>query len=212
MENSTTQTKWYDKTWLVIVLCIFFFPVGLYALWKSSVISKGWKIGGTIVIGIFVIVALNDKDKKSDNNLSLNTIEQPKLTQAQKDSIETEKKKQIELEAQQKREQEMKEKSLDVRQFFADYKGNEPAADKKYKEKEFIVTGKVEEVKKDFFGYVYAILNCNGFRVRCDLPDKDYAATIEIGSTVTLIGNCDGMGAGQSLGISSAIMRTCKPF
>jgi hypothetical protein len=26
-----TQKHWYDKTWLIVVLCIFFFPVGLYA-------------------------------------------------------------------------------------------------------------------------------------------------------------------------------------
>lgn len=67
MDNSTTQSKWYDKTWLVIVLCIIFFPVGLYALWKNQSIAKGWKIGITVVIALIVIASLGD-DKKTSNS------------------------------------------------------------------------------------------------------------------------------------------------
>lgn len=65
MQTTKPTKEWYDKTWLVILLCIFFFPVGLYALWKSSVISKDWKIGGTIIIGLLITGAVIDKN---DNN------------------------------------------------------------------------------------------------------------------------------------------------
>lgn len=64
MDNSTTQSKWYDKTWLVILLCILFFPVGLYALWKNQSISKGWKIGVTVLFALIGIANFKD-DKKS---------------------------------------------------------------------------------------------------------------------------------------------------
>ncbi|GIV29815.1 MAG: hypothetical protein KatS3mg028_1545 [Bacteroidia bacterium] len=49
---------WYEKTWLVVLLCIVFFPVGLYALWKNSSIAKGWKIGVTIFFAIVVLAQL----------------------------------------------------------------------------------------------------------------------------------------------------------
>src|SRR6185437_416431 len=69
MENSS-QKKWYDNTGLVVVLCILFFPVGLYALWKSSVISKGWKIAGTVIIAFVTIAAINSNNKSSSSNSS----------------------------------------------------------------------------------------------------------------------------------------------
>lgn len=69
MDNSTTQSKWYDKTWLVIVLCIIFFPVGLYALWKNQSISKGWKIGVTVVITLAVFANISN-NKNSTNSSS----------------------------------------------------------------------------------------------------------------------------------------------
>lgn len=77
MENSTTTSKWYDKTWLVIVLCIIFFPVGLYALWKNQSIAKGWKIGITVVIALIVIASLGDdkKTSNSSNSASSNSTE-----------------------------------------------------------------------------------------------------------------------------------------
>ena len=49
------ELKWYNKTWLVVLLIIIFFPVGLYALWKNETISKGWKIG---VAAFFVLAAI----------------------------------------------------------------------------------------------------------------------------------------------------------
>ena len=67
MENSTPQSKWYDKTWLVVVLCIVLFPVGLYALWKNDSISKGWKIGVTAVFALIVLAQLGKEPKEKSS-------------------------------------------------------------------------------------------------------------------------------------------------
>ncbi len=84
VETATNQSKWYEKTWLVIVLCIIFFPVGLYALWNNSSISKGWKIGATIVIALIILGQFGDHETTdiSESNLSsLNSSSQMESVQ-----------------------------------------------------------------------------------------------------------------------------------
>ncbi|MCS7001166.1 MAG: MerC domain-containing protein [Bacteroidota bacterium] len=56
-EHSPSQ-KWYDKKWLVTLLLILFFPIGLYALWKSTIISKKWKIAISAAFGLAIVLSL----------------------------------------------------------------------------------------------------------------------------------------------------------
>lgn len=74
-DNTSEEKHWYDKTWLVIVLCIIFFPVGLYALWKNSSISKGWKIGITVLISLIVITNISNNDKTTTPVENNNVVE-----------------------------------------------------------------------------------------------------------------------------------------
>ena len=53
---SEVATKWYDKTWLVVVLALLIFPVGIYGIWKSESRPQGTKIALTAVTGgLFVL-------------------------------------------------------------------------------------------------------------------------------------------------------------
>jgi hypothetical protein len=63
---TASNDQWYNKTWLVILLCLFVFPVGLYALWKSEKIPKGWKIGLTVLFGLLVYAAFSDKGQAKE--------------------------------------------------------------------------------------------------------------------------------------------------
>jgi hypothetical protein len=74
-QQNTNSNAWYEKTWLVIILCIIFFPVGLYALWKNSSISKGWKIGVTVIIALIVIANIGGKNDKSQSATNSTTNE-----------------------------------------------------------------------------------------------------------------------------------------
>ncbi|MES2650629.1 MAG: hypothetical protein V4663_02760 [Bacteroidota bacterium] len=79
MNNNINPDKWYEKTWLVIILCVVFFPIGLYALWNNSSISKGWKVAITVIIIAIVIGNLGDKAKDNEPFvaaiLPINTLE-----------------------------------------------------------------------------------------------------------------------------------------
>lgn len=91
MENNNSNSNaWYEKTWLVVILCIIFFPVGLYALWKNSSISKGWKIGVTALISIIVLANLGGNDKKTANSTSnetQNVVETEKKNSTEAESV-----------------------------------------------------------------------------------------------------------------------------
>jgi hypothetical protein len=71
------EKKWYDNKLVVTLLCIVFFPVGLYALWKSNTISKGWKVGVTIVIALFVVIGVSNKDDSVSSTDTISANSQP---------------------------------------------------------------------------------------------------------------------------------------
>lgn len=107
--NSTPEKKWYDKTWLVVLLCLFFFPLGIYALWKNSSISKGWKIGLTVILILLVIAGLSDDDNSTPSSNTTSTTQQristPSEADTRSEKARTEKKQLIEkLKAKAKRD------------------------------------------------------------------------------------------------------------
>ncbi|HVA98480.1 MAG TPA: hypothetical protein VNG53_06260, partial [Bacteroidia bacterium] len=67
METSEQKNEWYQKKWLVTLLCIVFFPIGLYALWKNTIIKKGWKIAITAFFALVVIANLSNKNSGGNN-------------------------------------------------------------------------------------------------------------------------------------------------
>jgi hypothetical protein len=69
MENQE-QKKWFDKTWLVVVLLFVFFPVGLYGLWNNKSIAQGWKIGITGLFAILIIYNVSDGNKSAKSKSS----------------------------------------------------------------------------------------------------------------------------------------------
>jgi Domain of unknown function (DUF4352) len=85
VQNSAKiESKWYDRTWIAIFLCVFFFPVGLYALWKNKHLAQGWKIGITAFIALALIGNASDKTKKGNQAISAtktveSTTEAPKV-------------------------------------------------------------------------------------------------------------------------------------
>lgn len=73
------STKWYEKTWLLILACVIFFPVGLYGVYKSQKITKNLKY---TIFGFFAVVILIDVFRGKPND-----VENKKVTIVEEDSI-----------------------------------------------------------------------------------------------------------------------------
>ena len=71
MENQT-EIKWYQKPNGVIILLIFFFPVGLYQMWKNKLWTKQTRLIVTAIFAV-LIVANAGKSKGSENALDIGT-------------------------------------------------------------------------------------------------------------------------------------------
>lgn len=50
------KQKWYDKKWLVILLLVVFYPVGVYALWKNKDYSLPAKVLLTAILAVYVSI------------------------------------------------------------------------------------------------------------------------------------------------------------
>ena len=51
--KTTKNKEWYHKKWLIIILCIFVLPLGLYAFWKHSKTTNYLKVVYSFIIVIF---------------------------------------------------------------------------------------------------------------------------------------------------------------
>lgn len=73
MENQK-QLKWYQKPTGVIILLLFFFPVGLYLMWKNELWTKKtrWIVTGILALMIAINSGNNNSGiaNSSSNNSS----------------------------------------------------------------------------------------------------------------------------------------------
>lgn len=88
-QNISKPNAWYNKTWLVITLCILFFPLGLYALWKNTNLKKEVRISIGLATLVFIVLISRNSDKhssegnssSSDNSTTQATVSHPQIGQ-----------------------------------------------------------------------------------------------------------------------------------
>lgn len=83
--------KFYERTWFVIIMLIFFFPLGLFLMWKFKDWTKGVKWIVTIVVVLVAILGFatdeNDgEEKKQETNTTTDSKEDSK--DSKKDNAE----------------------------------------------------------------------------------------------------------------------------
>jgi hypothetical protein len=203
MDNQIDQSKWYNKTWLVITLCIFILPVGIYALWKNQSISKGWKITVVVIIALIAIANFGKDDKNSFSNQNVVTNKEPEkepakeLTQAQKDSIAAVERANL--------IEERKNMTISAAQLIQAYTDNEVSADNNLKGEKFYVEGIIDNIGKDILGSIYVTLKSGDIirSVQCYIDDQEKVAELRKGQKITVFGKCDGM-------MMNVLMKNCK--
>ena len=184
----SNEKKWYDNNILTNILLFAFFPVGLYALWKSNSIAKWWKITGTLIISILVLGSAGQSEAEED--LSVSNVQ---LTQAQKDSLYV-------------AEKILREKytfsAYDLQYAFED---NEIAANKNFQNKNFYVVGEIKSIDTDLFGNPFIILEVGEWigGIQCFIDDEDAISELTRGQKVTVFGTCKGL-------TGNVIMKECE--
>lgn len=62
------QQKWYQKPVTVVLFLIFFFPIGLYLMWKNDLWSKTTRVIVSVFFGLLVLGNLVNDKKSSTSN------------------------------------------------------------------------------------------------------------------------------------------------
>ena len=75
------KQKWLEKDWGIIFLCLVFFPVGLYLVWKKSDWTKKNKIISTVCVVFWVgfIQTLPDTSNISSNSWTISLSEATRI-------------------------------------------------------------------------------------------------------------------------------------
>lgn len=78
------SAKWYHRGFIIAATLVFFFPLGLFLLWTAPKASMGAKIGGTVVVGFFVLIAMGaNKGGNSTSSRSESPTMESKTTLSQ---------------------------------------------------------------------------------------------------------------------------------
>lgn len=65
--------KFYEQTWFIVLILIFFFPVGLVLVWTNKHWSQKGKIIATVIVAVLVIIGLGSNNGKKTNDTEVTT-------------------------------------------------------------------------------------------------------------------------------------------
>lgn len=83
--NNREPNSWYTKSWVVILFIIFFWPVGLFLMWKYK---KTWNRIAKIIISVFIIVAAIYSCAPSNDSADTAPVTDTKAESSTKDESE----------------------------------------------------------------------------------------------------------------------------
>ena len=176
---------WYDRPFLVYLVIVLFFPLGLYALWKSEAIRRSWKIATSLFIGVLLVRSFGSYEERNEP-LQSKVQEVPVLT-LNEDSIAH-----VRKAEQSKR---INSSKITASYLYQEFQLNQIKAESKFKDKYLYVEGIVSDFGRDILGEAYVKLNTKGYgsKMMCYPEDENILIELSKGQKVLFHGKCDGI-------------------
>ena len=170
--------KWYGKSITVILFLIFFFPIGLFLMWKYSTWDISAKVTITVIWGVILIIGILGEEEPNNIETSVQPASSVTASESKnsKPSVEV-----IEI---------------DYRTLYDEYEENSIAADEKYKGKTLKITGEIDEISKDIFHKPFITIQLEylkNIRLNFKNTEEPKLAQLSKGQTITVTGKCKGM-------------------
>lgn len=80
--------KWYEKTWVIILLVILFFPVGLFLVWKKKEWGGKRKVIITAIVGVCIAIGAFAPEEE-EASASANKVQEQAEVQVEEDKKES---------------------------------------------------------------------------------------------------------------------------
>jgi uncharacterized membrane protein len=107
------EKKFYQKTWFIVLSLIFFFPVGIYLMWKYTSWSKKAKSIATVVVLIYgLIIILSDED--TSETAESKDPESVTAAVEEKQKTEVESEQEVKEEPDEEQQEVVEEKELTI--------------------------------------------------------------------------------------------------
>lgn len=171
----TLAKPWYHRPFMVTVLLVVFFPVGLWLMWSGKVYPMAVRVIVSVLIGMVIVGNAGGKRHRdgeqaaSAGGTTSTPAPAPEVVPA-----------------------------LDAGTVVRAYDANELGGDATYKGKRFQISGTVESVGKDILGSAYVSID-GGHPIRhvqCFLRNDaeiTKATGLQPGQSITVVGRIDGL-------------------
>jgi hypothetical protein len=195
-QQASVPTYQTEVVVLLSLLCCF--PLGLVFLWTSPRFSQNAKIGLSVVIGLFVVIAGvggNNGHRETDTSARRVQSSPPQVVMTTASPNEGA----VPVPTAAPAPPKPTAIVIPVKTLLADYKGNEVRADGTYKGKIVQITGVVHDVKRDILGSLYVTVGSGAaFELpvaQCFFEESAVpkASQLNKGDRVTVRGRVEGL-------------------
>lgn len=81
--------KWHEKTWVIVLFLILFFPVGLVLVWKKKEWGSKRKVIITAIVGVCIVIGAFAPEEEEEASASANKVQEQAEVQVEEEKKES---------------------------------------------------------------------------------------------------------------------------